>query len=134
MTLLFKTRHCNGILLRGFDVSQQYHNLASLYLLLCLQVFIISVILFKSTLSYKIRRNYIIIITIYIYTLYLYIMLYVYYIIYIIYYIYLLYIIYTYLYTYIQILYILYYIIYIITIYTIYIENKQINKQINIDK
>ena len=26
MTLQFKTRHCNSILLRGFDVSLQFHN------------------------------------------------------------------------------------------------------------
>ena len=51
-TLQFKARHCNGILLLDL--------LASLYLLLCLQVFIISVLLFKSLHSLYVAISFLI--------------------------------------------------------------------------
>ena len=50
--LQFKARHCNGILLLDL--------LASLYLLLCLQVFIISVLLFKSLHSLYVAISFLI--------------------------------------------------------------------------
>ena len=53
MTLQFKTRHCNDICC--VDLTSVYGNKMRKFILLCLQVFVISVLLFKSLSSLQFR-------------------------------------------------------------------------------